>query len=228
MAGPCLGADHTKESLSFGRQPSSFKGRNQSWFHPLRTPSRPGAAAPGPHGGLGAGVGFFAYHLPAAMHRPPAARFYHSVGIVSRFGDKTGFCFRWWLGFRVGDPSNRPSGSVGMTDRVSRRDSKVRQRWQDGRDTIKSRGRGVLPDLSSRASRASRGISMLDALPPWWKGPLALLSKRHTMTKESLNRAAGGRCIAAGRWHAKALAIAPSPPWGPGAAAPGREGVLKG
>ena len=48
MAGPCLGADHTKEFLSFEKQPSLFKGRNQSWFHPLRTPSRPGAAAPGP------------------------------------------------------------------------------------------------------------------------------------------------------------------------------------
>ena len=51
MVKPCLGADHTKESLSFEKQPSFFKGRNQSWFHPLRTPSRPGAAAPGPHGG---------------------------------------------------------------------------------------------------------------------------------------------------------------------------------
>ena len=49
--GTCLGADHTKEFLSFGKQPSFFKGRNQSWFHPLRTPSRPGAAAPGPHRG---------------------------------------------------------------------------------------------------------------------------------------------------------------------------------
>ena len=49
--GICLGVDHTKESLSFGRQPSLFKGRNQSWFHPLRTPSRPGAAAPGPQRG---------------------------------------------------------------------------------------------------------------------------------------------------------------------------------
>ena len=74
MAGPCLGADHTKESLSFAKQPSPFKGRNQSWFHPLRTPSRPGAAAPGPHGGQRAIGGFFAYHLPAARHRPPAAR----------------------------------------------------------------------------------------------------------------------------------------------------------
>ena len=71
---PCPGADHTKESLSFGRQPSFFKGRNQSWFHPLRTPSRPGAAAPGPHRGQRAVDGFSAYHLPAAMHRPPAAR----------------------------------------------------------------------------------------------------------------------------------------------------------
>ena len=118
MVEPCLGAINTKESLSFGKQPSLFKGRNQSWFHPLRTPSRPGAAAPGPHGGLGAVVSAFAYPLPAALHRPPAARFYHSVVIVSRFGSKAGFCFRWWLRFRVGDPSNRPAGSVGMTVRV--------------------------------------------------------------------------------------------------------------
>ena len=74
MVQPCPGADDTKESLSFERQPSLFKGRNQSWFHPLRTPSRPGAAAPGPHGGQRAVEGAFVYHLPAAPHRPPAAR----------------------------------------------------------------------------------------------------------------------------------------------------------
>ena len=43
---------------------------------------------------------------------------------------------------------------------------------------------------------------------------LALLSKSDTMTKESLNRAAGGRCIAAGRWYAKAPSPVPSPPLG--------------
>ena len=94
MVGPCLGADHTKEFLSFGRQPSLFKGRNQSWFHPLRTPSRPGAAAPGPHGGQRAGEGAFACHRPAAMHRPPAARFRDSFVIVSRFESKAGLCPR--------------------------------------------------------------------------------------------------------------------------------------
>ena len=93
-AEPCLGADHTKESLSFERQPSLFKGRNQSWFHPLRTPSRPGAAAPGPHGGQRAGGGAFAYHLPAAMHRPPAARCYHPIVFVLLFENKAGFCLR--------------------------------------------------------------------------------------------------------------------------------------
>ena len=177
MAKPCLGADHTKESLSFGRQPSFFKGRNQSWFHPLRTPSRPGAAAPGPHGGLGAIASAFACHLPAAMHRPPAARFYHPIVFVLFFENKAGVCFRWWLRFRVGDPSNRPAGSVGMTVRVGRRDSEVRQRWQDGRDPVKPRGREALPDLSSRASRASRGISMLESLPPWMVGPCPALKK---------------------------------------------------
>ena len=108
MAGAGLGVDYTKEFLSFGRQPSLFKGRNQSWFHPLRTPSRPSWPRPlDPDGGQRAVGGAFAYHLPAALHRPPAARFWGSVDVVSRFGDKAGFCFRWWLGFRVGDPSNR-------------------------------------------------------------------------------------------------------------------------
>ena len=46
--------------------------------------------------------------------------------------------------------------------------------------------------------------------------------------KSLQHRAAGGWCIAAGRWYAKAPPPAPSPPWGPGAAAPGQEGVLKG
>ena len=79
MVKPCPGADHTKEFLSFEKQPSLFKGRNQSWFHPLRTPSRPGAAAPGPHGGQRAVGGAFACHLPAAMHQPPAARFWDTL-----------------------------------------------------------------------------------------------------------------------------------------------------
>ena len=201
--GTCLGADHTKEFLSFEKQPSPFKGRNQSWFHPLRTPSRPGAAAPGPHGGLGAVVGAFACHLPAAMHRPPAARFRDSFVIVSLFESRARPFLPRRQRFRVGDPSNRPAGSVGMTVRVSRRDSRVRQRWQDGRDTIKSRGRGVLPDLSSRASRASRGISMLDALPPWWKNPRPALKKSYDAKRVSHHRAAGGRCSAAGRWYAE-------------------------
>ena len=65
MAGFFLGADHTKEFLSFEKQPSFFKGRNQSWFHPLRTPSRPGAAAPGPHRGWGQAGG-----LSHAIDRP--------------------------------------------------------------------------------------------------------------------------------------------------------------
>ena len=43
---------------------------------------------------------------------------------------------------------------------------------------------------------------------------LALLSKSDTMTKESLNRATGGRCIAAGRWHAKGATTARCPPSG--------------
>ena len=65
MVEPCLGAINTKESLSFGKQPSLFKGRNQSWFHPLRTPSRPGAAAPGLHGGWGQAV-----VSPHTIYRP--------------------------------------------------------------------------------------------------------------------------------------------------------------
>ena len=126
VAGAGLGSVYTKESLSFGKQPSPFKGRNQSWFHPLRTPSRPGAAAPGPQGGQRAVVGFSACHRPAAMHRPPAARFYHPIVFVLFFENKEKFCLRWWLGFRVGDPSNRlQSSSVGMTVIWNRRDSSV-------------------------------------------------------------------------------------------------------
>ena len=76
-----------------------------------------------------------------------------------------------------------------------------------------SSGRGVLPCLSSRASRASRGISNPEPLL-FGRRSFGLLSKSDTMTKESLNRAAGGRCIAAGRWYAKAPSPVPSPPVG--------------
>ena len=91
-------------------------------------------------------------------------------------------------------------GSVGMTVRVGRRDSEVRQRWQDGRDPVKPRGREALPDLSSRASRASRGISMLESLPPWWKGPCPALKKPYDdkrVSKPSSWRSVGrGRSMA--------------------------------
>ena len=69
--GTCLGADHTKESLSFSKQPSPFKGRNQSWFHPLRTPSRPGAAAPGPR--RGAASSRWPFRIPSTGPAPPTA-----------------------------------------------------------------------------------------------------------------------------------------------------------
>ena len=88
------------------------------------------------------------------------------------------FASGWDSGLEI-PPIACKAGSVGMTVRASRRDSKVRQRWQNGRDTIKSRDRGVLPCLSSRASGTSRGISMLDALPPWWKGPCVALKRSY-------------------------------------------------
>ena len=91
---------------------------------------------------------------------------------------RRGFVFvsGWDSGLEI-PPIAADGGSVGMTVRVGRRDSEVRQRWQDGRDPVKPRGREALPDLSSRASRASRGISMLEALPPWWKNPRPVLKK---------------------------------------------------
>ena len=42
----------------------------------------------------------------------------------------------------------------------------------------------------------------------------ALFPKRDTIPTEPQNRAAGGRCIATGRWYAKAPATTPSPPLG--------------
>ena len=42
----------------------------------------------------------------------------------------------------------------------------------------------------------------------------ALFQKRDTIPTEPQNRAAGGRCIATGRWYAKAPATTPSPPLG--------------
>ena len=66
--------------------------------------------------------------------------------------------------FRVGDPSNRRRW------RLRRDDSYMESSGFQG-----SSGRGVLPYLSSRASETSRGISMLESLPPWWKGPCPVL-----------------------------------------------------
>ena len=55
---------------------------------------------------------------------------------------------------------------------------------------------------------------MLDALPPWWKGPCPALKRSYDEKIISQHRAAGGRCIAAGRWYAKAPSPVPSPPLG--------------
>ena len=68
---PCLGADHTKGFLSFEKQPSPFKGRNQSWFHPLKTPSRPGAA--GPWTPWGAAVNRRFLRMPSTGRDAPTA-----------------------------------------------------------------------------------------------------------------------------------------------------------
>ena len=126
---PCLGADHTKESLSFAKQPSPFKGRNQSWFHPLRTPSRPGAAAPGPHGGWGQAV-----VSPHTIYRPRCTdrqllgleTLLSSYGVLST--DQGPFHQGGSASSMEIPPIAADGGSVGMTVRVSRRDSRVRQR----------------------------------------------------------------------------------------------------
>ena len=115
-------------------------------------------------------------------------------------------------------------------------------------DQARPRGRGVLPGPCHLVTLPHLGIPATHpnchpdgaAIGGDWRDlqprisattenkPPALSPKRDTMPAEPQHRAAGGRCIAAGRWYAKAPPPVPSPPWGPGAAAPGREGVLKG
>ena len=95
LAEDFLGADHTKEFLSFEKQPSFFKGRNQSWFHPLRTPSRPGAAAPGPQ--RRAAISRWFLRIPSTGRAPPTAScsvLGYSFVIVLPFENNTGLCPR--------------------------------------------------------------------------------------------------------------------------------------
>ena len=108
VAGPCLGAAYTKESLSLGRQPSLFKGRNQSWFHPLRTPSRPGAPAPGPQ--RGAGNNRWPFRIPSTGRDAPTAScsvLRYSFVIVSRFESRARTFPPRRQRFQHGDPSAR-------------------------------------------------------------------------------------------------------------------------
>ena len=133
---------------------------------------------------------------------PPAARFWGSVGIVWLFESKAGFFFvgGWDSGLEI-PPIAAGGGSVGMTVIWNRRDSKV--------------AAAAGPCLICHPERAERA----EGSPCWYrcylggKG-LALFSKRHTMTKVSHHRAAGGRCIAAGRWYAEGATIARCPPSG--------------
>ena len=67
-----------------------------------------------------------------------------------------------------------------------------------------------IPRLVSLA----RDDSYIESLGFLGEKGLGLYSKRHTMTKESLNRAAGGRCVAAGRWYAEKPTTARCPPLG--------------
>ena len=115
---------------------------------------------------------------------------------------RQGFFFvgGWDSGLEI-PPIAAGGGSVGMTVIWNRRDSKV--------------AAAAGPCLICHPERAERA----EGSPCWYrcylggKG-LALFSKRHTMTKVSHHRAAGGRCIAAGRWYAEGATIARCPPSG--------------
>ena len=90
------------------------------------------------------------------------------------------------------------------------------------------RNPGGPPCLSSRASGASRGISNPEPLLFGGRS-FGLLSKSDTMTKEYLNTeqlAVGASRPVEGMRRNQRLSAALRR--GPGAAAPGREGVLKG
>ena len=162
----CLGADHTKEFLSFGRQPSFFKGPKPIVVSPFENPFPTRGC--GPWTPRGAADSRWFLRIPSTGRDAPTAQLlgvetllssYHFLRADRKTAHQTAAIPAW-------RSLQSPCGLRRMTVRVSRRDSKVRQCWQDGRDTIKSRGRGALPCLSSRASKASRGISNPESQPP--------------------------------------------------------------
>ena len=88
--------------------------------------------------------------------------------------------------------------SVGMTVKVDRRDSKV--------------AAAAGPCLICHPERVKRVEGSPTRNPSHQRKQTPALSpKRYTMSMVSQNRAAGGRCIAAGRWHAKAPPLPAAP-----------------
>ena len=136
---------------------------------------------------------------------------------VAFWGQGRGVVFvgGWDSGLEI-PPIAAYDGSVGMTVRGSRRDSggKVRgkvRHWGSknttremtlSRPILELAAAGLCPVCHPERAERAEGSPCWNRCRLGGKG-LALFSKSDTMTKESLNRAAGGRCIAAGRWYAE-------------------------
>ena len=105
----------------------------------------------------------------------------YSFVIVSLFESRARFLPRRQQRFRVGDPSNRPAGSVGMTVRVSRRDSKV---WQRGRMAgTRQNPAAAGPYLICHPERAARAEGSPTRNPSHQRRQnFALFSKNNTKT----------------------------------------------
>src|SRR5699024_7127243 len=117
--------------------------------------------------------------------------------------------------FQHGDPSNRPAGSVGMTVRVSRRDSK------------EQRPRGLA--LSAIPSEWNESRDLQPGIPATNENKPPPCSQKVIRRQSEGNTeqlAVGASRPVDGMRRNQRLS--PALRWGPGAAAPGREGVLKG
>ena len=178
------------------KPPSPFKGRNQSWFHPLRTPSDQGLRPLDPTGGSGqAGALSHAFYRPRCTDR-------QLLGITIQLSSyyflrtRQSFAFAgdWDSGWR----SLGSRCSLGMTDQV------------------RPRGRRVLPGPChptalphlgipaahpnchpDGARRAIGGISNSEPLPPWWKGSCGILKKSYDVN--GLPKPSSWRSVRRGR-----------------------------
>ena len=72
---------------------------------------------------------------------------------------------------------------------------------------------GMTDIVRCRDGRVRVGIRWAAGIPGWQRSWFALKTS-YDDKKVSHHRAAGGRCVAAGRWYAKAPSPAPSPPSG--------------